>query len=256
MNDRPLVSVVTPVLNGERYIRRTIESIINQSYSNIEYIIVDGVSHDATLRIVSEYQKHVNITISEPDAGMYDAINKGILKSSGQLLCYLNADDYFFPNTIELVVEKFCSTNALLLFGNCLYVDTDEHLLFKYAGANLPYFLSKRLGRIPFAQQTTFWSRDLYNTIGGFDQRYSYAADTKFLFECLRLANRRTTYIDNDLAVFRQHNEAFSTKLALKMAEEHKLVLSDLGFKASKIRYLIEVLVKINNYRNFLRKWL
>jgi glycosyltransferase involved in cell wall biosynthesis len=252
----PLVSIITPVFNGEKYIRRTVESVLSQSYPAIEFIVIDGASTDRTLKILESYSQEIDLIISEPDEGMYDAINKGMRKSKGAVLCYLNADDYFFPDTVDKVVSRIIETKAHLVFGNCVYVDKNERELFRYSGVNLPFFLSKRLGRIPFAQQTAFWSRDIYIEIGGFDQRYKYVADTKFFFECLRLVGVNKSYINEFLTMFRQHDEAFSTKVSRQMEIEHSLVLSELELKVGFSRYLVEVIVKGANYQNFIRRFI
>ena len=250
----PLVSVITPVFNGEKYLRRTVESVLSQGYPKIEYIVVDGASSDATLSILDGYRDEIDLIVSESDTGMYDAINKGMRLSSGQILCYLNADDYFFPDTVKRVVARFQEAKVDFVFGNCIYVDKNEHELYRYSGVNLPYSLIRHLGRIPFAQQTAFWTRKLYMEVGGFDQRYKYVADTKFLYECLRLVDTNKSHINEFLSMFRQHDEAFSQKVCQQMAIEHNLVLSDLGLNVGFSRYLVEAIVKVKNYRNFLRR--
>ncbi|MES1982937.1 MAG: glycosyltransferase family 2 protein [Pseudomonadota bacterium] len=255
-NECPIVSVITPVFNGEKYIRRTIESVLSQGYPRIEYIVVDGVSTDKTQTILDDYKTKIDLTISEPDTGMYDAINKGMQRSSGKILCYLNSDDYFFPDTIERVVTRFIKAEVEFVFGNCIYVDKNEHELYRYSGVNLPYSLIKLLGRIPFAQQTAFWTRELYDKVGGFDQRYKYVADTKYFYECLRLVGTNKSHINEFLSMFRQHDDALSTRVYQKMVIEHDMVLSDLGLNIGLSRYLIEAVVKGRNYQNFIRRFI
>lgn len=99
------VTIVTPTFNSEKYIEATILSVLNQSYKNIEYIIVDGVSNDKTLKIINKYKKKIYKIIIEKDMGMYDAIHKGFLKSNGEYLYWLNSDDLLYKNAIENVVS-------------------------------------------------------------------------------------------------------------------------------------------------------
>lgn len=252
----PLVSVITPVFNGEKYIRRTVESVLSQDYPKIEYIVVDGASSDATLSILDGYRDEIDLIVSESDTGMYEAINKGMRLSSGKILCYLNADDYFFPDTVKCVVTRFLEANVEFVYGNCIFVDKYEHELCRYSGVNLPYFFIRHLGRIPFTQQSAFWTRKLYNEVGGFDQRYKYVADTKFLYECLRIVGTNKSHVNEFLSMFRQHEEGFSQKVYQQMAIEHNLVLSELGLNVGFSRYLIEAIVKWKNYRNFLRRFI
>ena len=91
--DTPLISIVTVVYNGEKYLEDSIKSVLNQSYKNIEYIIIDGGSTDGTLGIIRKYEKYISYWVSEPDKGQSDALNKGFKKSTGSILAWLNADD-------------------------------------------------------------------------------------------------------------------------------------------------------------------
>lgn len=105
MNTKPLVSIITVVYNGEKYLEQTIQSVINQTYQNLEYIIIDGGSADGTIEIIKKYEKHISFWISEPDKGLYDAMNKGIKKANGELIGMINSDDWYEFNAVELVVN-------------------------------------------------------------------------------------------------------------------------------------------------------
>ena len=102
---KPLVSIITVVYNGEKYLEQTITSVINQTYDNIEYIIVDGGSTDGTHGIIKSYEKHITKFISEPDKGLYDAMNKGITMATGELIGMINSDDWYELNAVELIVN-------------------------------------------------------------------------------------------------------------------------------------------------------
>jgi len=249
-----VVTVVTPVFNGEKYIRGTIESVLAQREATIEYIIVDGASTDRTMQIVQEYADKICVIVSEPDDGMYNAINKGFARASGDIFCYLNSDDRYLPGTIKKVADCFASEAIDLCFGNCIYVDRDDHELFRYESMDLPYSWITRLGRIPFAQPTAFWTRTLFEKVGGFDESYRYVADTKFLFECLRHAQTRKRHIADYLATFRLHADGFSTKAAAEMNDEHRRVLKGLGIRLGMSRYLFEAVLKSKNRKTILAK--
>ena len=108
------ISIITVIYNGEAYLRECILSIINQSYQDIEYIIIDGGSTDGTLLIIDEYRKHIHHLISEPDKGLYDAINKGIALASGEILGILNADDMLADKyVIEEIAKGFIENPAI-----------------------------------------------------------------------------------------------------------------------------------------------
>ena len=108
MKENPRISIVTPTFNSEEYLETCILSIRNQHYENLEHIIVDGGSTDSTLEIIRKYELDYPLRwISEPDDGMYDAINKGFSMSSGDILAWLNSDDFYFPWTCEVVAGTF-----------------------------------------------------------------------------------------------------------------------------------------------------
>jgi putative colanic acid biosynthesis glycosyltransferase len=128
-SDKPLVSVITVTYNAEKTLESTILSVINQTYSNIEFIIIDGLSTDGTMEYISKNQDNISYWISEPDRGIYDAMNKGIEKSKGDWLIFLGADDVFFDKSvIENLVKASKSRDRegrmmLAVFGNTLYSD-------------------------------------------------------------------------------------------------------------------------------------
>jgi Glycosyl transferase family 2 len=126
---RPLVSIVTVVKNGEKYLEQTIQSVINQTYSNIEYIIIDGGSTDGTLDIIRKYESEISYWISEPDEGISDAFNKGVSHSHGLLIGILSADDlYFQASVIESIVDKSkVNPTISFYFGDCLY-DSEKNI--------------------------------------------------------------------------------------------------------------------------------
>lgn len=116
MNALPLISIITVVYNGERYLEQTIESVIHQTYTNIEYIIIDGGSTDGTLNIIKNYEAHITRWVSEPDKGLYDAMNKGIRMANGVLIGMINSDDWYELDAVETVVKAFKSNPLKTIF--------------------------------------------------------------------------------------------------------------------------------------------
>lgn len=250
------ISIVTPVYNGERYLRRTIESVLQQNHPDVEYIVVDGASRDGTMAIVDEYRDRFAAVVSEPDTGMYNAINKGLALSTGEVQAYLNSDDVLVPDALRKVDEAFRDPGIDLCFANCIYIDPEDRELFRYDGVDLSFTNIRRLGRIPFAQQTAFWRRGLLQQVGGFDESYKYVADTRFLLECLRRTDGRKRHIDHYLAKMRLHDDAFSTKAARAMEEEHHRALQESGIRCGLGKWPLEAFVKWKNRANLLRKLL
>ena len=121
---KPLVSITTATYNSEKTLARTIESVLNQTYAPLEYLIVDGLSKDRTISIARDYEEQfkkrgISYTIiSEADKGMYDAINKGIRRANGVLIGNINSDDWYEPDAVERIVEKYLETQFDFLYGD------------------------------------------------------------------------------------------------------------------------------------------
>ncbi|AXE18533.1 glycosyltransferase [Runella rosea] len=121
------VSIITVVFNGEKTIRSCIDSVLKQSYSDIEYIIIDGKSTDTTPEIVKSYGTKIAVFLSEKDAGIYDAMNKGIALATGEVIGILNADDFYHDSfVIEHIVDRLKETNAEAIYGDLIYVDAHD----------------------------------------------------------------------------------------------------------------------------------
>ena len=116
MRKTPLISIITVVYNGEKYLNQTIESVINQTYKNIEYIIIDGGSTDGTIEIIKKYEKNINYWISEPDKGLYDAMNKGIQIANGDLIGMINSDDWYELDAVKTVVNTYLKNPTNTIF--------------------------------------------------------------------------------------------------------------------------------------------
>ncbi|MBE0471779.1 MAG: glycosyltransferase [Methyloprofundus sp.] len=119
--DKPLISVITVVFNGEQYLEQTINSVIGQTYDNVEYIIIDGGSTDGTLDIIRRYEGAIDYWVSEGDEGIYDAMNKGISVAQGRWLFFLGADDYVCSNEIFSLISSDIKSEVMLFYGNIKY---------------------------------------------------------------------------------------------------------------------------------------
>lgn len=178
---------MTIVFNGEEYIEQTIQSVINQSYDNIEYIIIDGGSTDTTLDIIKKYEEDIDYWISESDEGIYDAMNKGIVASSGEWLYFLNAgdvlyDDDMLMNFLQLLVQ---SSKKVIVTGKVDIVDsTYETLGFTHPSASSNVHLLIKQNCI--AHQATFINRQVFNEIGFFSLKYKIMGDYDFWIRALK----------------------------------------------------------------------
>lgn len=182
--NKPSVSIITPSLNRANFIELNIKSIMNQSYKNFEHIIVDGGSTDGTIEILKKYEKEYNLKwISEPDNGMYDAINKGIKMAKGDIIAYLNTDDLYFPWTLEVVCNNFHKTNVDIIFGDCLVLQNSLFRIFLHP-SNFNY---KRLAcyyGLSLPQPSTFIKRKVFDELGYLDIDYKLFGDIEFWVRC------------------------------------------------------------------------
>jgi len=173
----PKISVITPSYNNVQYIEQTIISVISQGYPNLEYIIIDGGSTDGSLDIIKKYAQWLSYWVSEPDKGMYDAINKGFAHSTGVILSWLNSDDVYLPWTFQIVAQIFLdlpniewltSRTPLSLHQNCIPSIIPHHTpgfarTWFYRGCNL----GNRNEFVNWIQQeSTFWRRSLWEKSG------------------------------------------------------------------------------------------
>lgn len=151
------VSIITPTYNDARFLPNNIASILYQTHKNFEHIVVDGGSDDNTVELLKSYP-HIK-WISEPDNGMYDAINKGIKMTRGQICAYLNADDRYLPETLELVVREFEGNSGLdFVYGYCVYIDESEKEICTFM--TVPFWSSMaHKARVTWAQPSCFWRK-------------------------------------------------------------------------------------------------
>jgi glycosyltransferase involved in cell wall biosynthesis len=178
----PLISIITVVFNGEKHIKSTIESVLNQTYSNIEYIIIDGSSNDNTLNIIKSY-KNIKL-ISENDKGIYDAMNKGINLANGEIIGILNCGDYYTENCISNIFDKYKIENLSLKDH---YIISGGMYLMNYKKKSKIAFdvnkslLTKLYQRMTLFHPSIFISKLTYLDYGLFDIKYKIAADYDLL---------------------------------------------------------------------------
>ena len=179
-----LVSVVTVCLNCERHLAEAMESVLAQSCPNIEYIVVDGGSTDGTLEIVRSFEPRFGGRlrwVSEPDDGIYDAMNKGIAMASGELVGLLNADDAYLPDAIESAAAAYgAAPRVAAVYGDADIVDeSGSHVRTELASE--PGEIPLRPERMPFCHQALFVARSAYEELGGYDTSFRILADYEWL---------------------------------------------------------------------------
>jgi glycosyltransferase involved in cell wall biosynthesis len=192
MNNKPLVSIVTPSFNQGQFIEETILSVLNQTYQHIQYIIVDGGSTDQTMDVVNKYRDRINIIIHEKDKGQTDAINKGFKLAKGELVGWINSDDLLYPECVEKIVELYKANLDGTIFY-CSELDwIDENGTFiikrKIHIPNKDYLLNKNSTII---QQGSFYLNELVKKVNFLDESIYYCMDLDLW---LRLLNHGSIY--------------------------------------------------------------
>lgn len=221
--NKPVVSIITACLNSENLIERTIQSVIDQTYPNIEYIIVDGGSTDRTLEIIRKYEDHIKKVISEPDSGVYDGMNKGVLCSRGEILYFLNSGDYIYNSKIiENIVEDFSSENIFGIYGN-VEVQNDRRKKKLIRGCRVSF--NKLLFR-HICHQALFVRRFLFDEIGLFSTSFKLASDHEFIIKSIKKYPENFIYIDEIIATYRDGGMSCKNMDKMKI-EELKILASN-----------------------------
>ena len=181
--DKPLISIITVVYNGEAFLEDAIKSVINQTYDNIEYIIIDGVSNDRTLDIIRKYEEYIDYWISEKDKSMYDAMNKGICLAIGDIVGIVNADDFLYHDSLEKIKLGF-SDEVMFVYANLDIVNKENEFISKSYSLGIHNIKFKLFKHMPFLHPTLFIKRKIFNEIGLYNTIYRLSADHDF---CLKL---------------------------------------------------------------------
>jgi len=175
------ISIITVVFNGEKHLEETILSVINQTYENVEYIIIDGGSTDKTLEIIKKYEDKIDYWVSEQDSGIYDAMNKGIKLCHGDIIGIVNADDFLYPETLKKVTNDFLLDDGLAFtFGDLDLIDENGMAKGVAFSIGLEHWKYKIFSHMPFLHPTMFIKNEVYKKIGLYDLTYRLSADYDF----------------------------------------------------------------------------
>jgi len=215
--DPPLVSIVTPSFNQARYLEETVRSVLEQDYPRLEYIVVDGASSDGSVDIIQKYAKKLAWWVSEPDSGQADAINKGLSRATGEIVAWLNSDDYYLPGAISAAVAAFeAHPNAALLYGNMLAVDEHGETinLLHYQQLKLEDLLCFQI----VGQPAVFFRREALERAGGVDPTYHFLLDHHLWLRIALIG--RLLHVDETWAAARYHPEAKNRARAAEFGQE------------------------------------
>lgn len=243
------VSIITPSFNNGEYLDGNIKCLLDQTYKPHEHIIMDGGSTDSTIDLLKSYD-HIQ-WISEPDDGMYDAINKGLQKSTGDIIAYLNADDRYFKHTLDKVVDFFeKNPDVDFVYGDCTYMDKNEKEIVTFKA--LPYVpIIIKSSYIRWAQMSCFWRREVHNKIGYFNNNMKNVGDFEF-FKRMLFQNLKGAHIAEPLSKFMIRIDAITFTLGENYYKEIKDVFEK--YPSNKIASIINVLFYyLINIKNLIR---
>jgi glycosyltransferase involved in cell wall biosynthesis len=254
---RPPISIITVCYNEEKNIKKTCESISNQKYKNFEWMIVDGKSTDKTLSIIKKYKKNITSLTSEKDTGVYNAMNKGIAKTKGEYLLFLNGGDYFKnKDTLQKAanfIQKDKKENEIY-YGDLLY-ENGETVSYSKAKLDEKFFISKTI-----SHQATFIKKDLFKKIGKYNEKYEVVADFDFWIKAIINGKAKVKYLPVVISVFDLSGMSTDYKVAKQHIKERIEVLLAYGLINQnqavilKRKWLILGMLKRLRVYNFLRK--
>lgn len=231
---KPKISVVTPSYNQGEFLERTIKSIIDQSYDNFEYIIIDGNSSDDSLDIIGKYSGDITFWVSEPDNGQYHAISKGFERATGDILCWVNSDDVLMPGALSAVAEAFYKYDPDVVYGDLLYIDRSDRIIRQMR--NTPMMKLGYLYRAGFglSQPEVFWSKSLYLKVGGLNIHGRFAMDDDLFFRFLR-SGAKFKHIRKNLSSLRFYEGTKTSTISQVGDLESAQIRADLMFGRSSI---------------------
>ena len=191
------ISIITISFNSGGSIQKTLDSVFNQSYNNIEHIIIDGGSTDNTLAICNTFS-HISKLISEPDNGVYDAFNKGLKLATGDIIGFLNADDVFFNNnSIQEIAEAFSSNKTDIVYGNLDYVNQDGKIIRNWISKPYEKGLVKKAW-MP-AHPTFYCKKKVYDQLGGYNDSFKIGGDFELCLRFLEVNQVPSFYLNKKL---------------------------------------------------------
>ena len=196
----PKVSVITVVRNNAAMIERCVRSVLAQTYPNIEYVVIDGASDDGTLEILQGFGERIDLLVSEPDGGIYEAMNKGLAQATGAYICFLNADDSYTPEAVEASMRHILEHDLEMSYAGFVY-ERPDGVVAELADEPRPWDASLLVQGMPGGHETIFARREVYDRIGPFDTSFRLAGDYDWVIRAFRAGVRARPLFRNILTM-------------------------------------------------------
>jgi glycosyltransferase involved in cell wall biosynthesis len=241
----PKITVVTPSYNQAQFIERTILSILSQNYPNLEYFIIDGGSTDTTVDIIKKYEDRINYWISEKDSGQTEAINKGMQRATGDIVCYINSDDVLLPGSLKYVADYFFKhQNIDFIMGISLEIDLNDYIT-KQTHTILNKWFAKN-GCYNINQQGMFWKRSIFEKNGFFRADFHACMDAEFVIRSLT-NNVHIQEINKPLGAIRVYSTTKTAQGGLIWSRDWEIIAQEYGgYVRNKktVYYMLYIMLK------------
>jgi glycosyltransferase involved in cell wall biosynthesis len=217
----PKISIITPSFNQGQYLEETILSVIEQKYSNLEYIIIDGGSTDNSVEVIKKYEKHISYWVSEKDSGQSEAINKGFKKATGEIIAWLNSDDLYCSNTLADIGKLFNDhQDATIIYGDVVnFSNSGKELYVVNQFEQFDFF-----SRVSIHQPSVFWRRSVFKEIGLLNESLHYCMDYDFWMRLF--FNYRSVKANAVFSRFREHDHSKTNANPLSLYTEYQYIVS------------------------------
>ena len=220
----PKISIITPSFNQAQYLERTLRSVLDQGYPNLEYIVIDGGSSDGSVEIIRRYADHLAYWVSEPDKGQAEALNKGLRRATGEWIAWQNSDDIYFPGAFQdLAMAASRDPGAGLIIGDMMLIDAMDRPLrdIRYVKPTANALIAEGM---VLANQASFWRRNVQQQVGLLNESFHCSFDYEWF---LRLTEHtRAIHVNRVWGALRLHGETKTSLLTSRFQDENQRILA------------------------------